>query len=798
MAAGSRVKDAAGNVGAASNLAPSLVSRVAQGVRYAVTGVKPNAWMGPEQPLQPVAQEAEGRVLDYPVGYNLQQQPRQELEAVIGFHELRSLADACDLVRLAIETRKDQISRLAWNIKVRDTGKSAKSKKPVEDPRTAALEAFFRSPDKELDWATWLRKLVEDVLVIDAPTLYRRKDKSGKPYAFNVMNGALIKRVIDENGLTPAPPSPAYQQVLHGLPAVDYTTEKLLYLPRNPRPHRLYGCSPVEQIVMTVNIALRRSISQLSYYTEGNIPEALISCPTDWRPAQIREMQEIFDDMLRGDLAARSGAKFVPGGLNVQFTKDALLKDDFDEWLARIVCFAFSIAPTPFIKSARSGEAQKSSHDAALEEGLAPLQMWVKNMMDRLLAEDFQSPDLEFTWFDDTAADPLVLMQINTGYVAAGLKSRNEVRGEIGMDPMPNGDEYTVTTGTGVVRLEDALAPPEPAPNPVSAADATSQALPRPASDAEAPVVPLGRKQKSLTKADAPGDAGDLNEREEQLASILTAALQKQRDELAAKVAGTEHSTAETAESLEEAIASGALNMDAIQPSVAAILETAAADAALEALDVLPKTSGPGASVPELAAATGAEAPEEAQAPHAVAATQPELTVSITNRNITSLVNEDAVKFAGNRSAEMIGRKLIHGELVDNPDAKWAITDTTRDGIRNLVQQAEQEGQSVEQLAKAIRESALFSADRARRIAQWELGFSANNGNLIAWKRSGAVKGKGWLLGSEHETCDECDSNVKAGVIGLDEQFPSGHPCPPAHLKCPCSMAPAVNMPQQK
>src|SRR5579859_6996003 len=95
MAKGSRVKDAAGNVGTATNLSPSLVSRVAQGIRYAVSGVTPATWMGPDQPLQPVAQEAEGRVVDYQIGYNLLQQPRQETEAVISFHELRSLADAC-------------------------------------------------------------------------------------------------------------------------------------------------------------------------------------------------------------------------------------------------------------------------------------------------------------------------------------------------------------------------------------------------------------------------------------------------------------------------------------------------------------------------------------------------------------------------------------------------------------------------------------------------------------------------------------------------------------------------------
>jgi hypothetical protein len=793
MANGSKVKDAAGNVGTATNLTPSLVSRVAQGVRYAVSGVKPATWMGPEQPLQPVAQQAEGRVLDYQIGYNTQQRPRQETEAVIGFHELRSLADACDLVRLAIETRKDQISRLAWNIKVRETGKPTKTKKPIDDPRIVPLEAFFRFPDKELDWATWLRKIVEDVLVIDAPTLYRRKDRSGKPYAFNIMNGALIKRVIDESGLTPAPPSPAYQQVLHGLPAVDYTTDTLLYLPRNPRPHRLYGFSPVEQIVMTVNIALRRSMTQLNYYTEGNIPEALISCPPEWRPPQIREMQEIFDGMLRGDLAARSGAKFVPGGLNVQFTKDAMLKDDFDEWLARIVCFAFSIAPTPFIKAARSGEAQKSSHDSALEEGLAPLQMWVKNMMDRLLAEDFQAPDLEFTWFDDTAADPLVLMQINAGYVAAGLKSRNEVRSEIGMDPMPNGDEYTVTTGTGVVRLEDALAPPEPVPAALGAP--TGQQPPAPANDVQPPAA--SGKKPAIKKADDGGDdAADskANDHEQELTVLLLAALQKQGDLLAAKVAGTEHTVSTASQGLEQALTAGALNMDAVHAPVSAILEKNAAEAAHEALLDLPAPAvePQGAATGEAAIAEQTAPVDQASAPAAAASAEPELTVGVSSRNITSLVNEDAVRFANERAAELIGRKWIDGKLADNPDAKWAITDTTRDGIRKLVAQAEEQGQSVQQLAKAIRESALFSADRASRIAQWELGYSANNGNLIAWKRSGVVNKKRWRLGSEHEICDECDANVKAGAIGLDDEFPSGHICPPAHVGCPCTCLPVI------
>ena len=63
---------------------------------------------------------------------------------------------------------------------------------------------------------------------------------------------------IGEDGRAPEAPDPAYQQVLHGVPAADFSADEILYLPRNVRAHRLYGMSPVEQVALTVNIALRR------------------------------------------------------------------------------------------------------------------------------------------------------------------------------------------------------------------------------------------------------------------------------------------------------------------------------------------------------------------------------------------------------------------------------------------------------------------------------------------------------------------------------------------------------------
>src|SRR6201995_573641 len=62
-------------------------------------------WFGPLNPLAPIAPpDVAGRRFDYAPGYNLITRPRAY--EPIGFAELRGFADAYDLLRLGIETRK--------------------------------------------------------------------------------------------------------------------------------------------------------------------------------------------------------------------------------------------------------------------------------------------------------------------------------------------------------------------------------------------------------------------------------------------------------------------------------------------------------------------------------------------------------------------------------------------------------------------------------------------------------------------------------------------------------------------
>ncbi len=77
---------------------------------------------------------------------------------------------------------------------------------------------------------------------------------------------------------------------------------------------------------MTVNIALRRQLWQLDYFTEGSIPDALIGVPQSWTPDQIRQFQDYWDTEFSGDLAKRRRAKFVPGGSAASTRHSSIIK----------------------------------------------------------------------------------------------------------------------------------------------------------------------------------------------------------------------------------------------------------------------------------------------------------------------------------------------------------------------------------------------------------------------------------------------------------------------------------------
>ena len=182
-------------------LPPSVFARLADATRYVISGVSPDTWFGPLQPLAPMAPpEVKGRQWDYPFGANLNYIPRSD--DAVSFGELRALADALPLLRSVIETRKDQIAAQSYAIRPRAHCDAPASGKAID-----AVTRFLGRPDRRHSFADWLRMLLEDMLVIDAATLYPRFNRGGSLFSLDVIDGATIKPLIGEDGRPPSRPT---------------------------------------------------------------------------------------------------------------------------------------------------------------------------------------------------------------------------------------------------------------------------------------------------------------------------------------------------------------------------------------------------------------------------------------------------------------------------------------------------------------------------------------------------------------------------------------------------------------
>jgi HK97 family phage portal protein len=452
----------------------------------------------PGYPLVPVERERL-RIFNFPVGVNYIYTPRSF--ETIGFPELKALARD-DITRLCIETRKDQVEKLTWTIKPRNEKDPARN----APARIQQLTEFWQYPDRRVPFATWLRTLMDQILVADCPALEPRRNRGGDVIGFDVIDGSTIKVLIDDTGRRPQPPAPAFQQIVHGRPWVmladggrsnvdegeiynEFTDQELIYFPRNPRADHLYGFSPVEQIVLTINTSIRRGVMQLQHFTEGNVPAGMVNSPAGWTPEQIAGFQEFFDSKYAGNTAERTKLLWGPEGAKYQAIKQPPVKDDFDEWRARVICFAFSLPPTAFTRQVNRATAE-TAQEAALEEGLAPLMGYVKRLIDGIIRMQGH-PDLEFAWSDQKPIDPTDQADMLVNLTGNGLMTVNEGRDQLGLEPVEGGDEILFKTATGPVTLDSVLNPPEPPPMVVPGEAAPGEA---PGSKGKNPPAEAGGK----------------------------------------------------------------------------------------------------------------------------------------------------------------------------------------------------------------------------------------------------------------------------------------------------------------
>jgi SPP1 gp7 family putative phage head morphogenesis protein len=129
------------------------------------------------------------------------------------------------------------------------------------------------------------------------------------------------------------------------------------------------------------------------------------------------------------------------------------------------------------------------------------------------------------------------------------------------------------------------------------------------------------------------------------------------------------------------------------------------------------------------------------------------------------------------------------GELVENPNGKWVIAQTTRDRIREIVSEAFTQDKPLSEVKDAIQQAleneaegnGIFSPARAELIARTEVQRAQIGGNLAVWKKSGLIQRVRWAVSNVPPVCDEC-ADLDGQEFDLDDNFEP----PPIHANCRC------------
>jgi SPP1 gp7 family putative phage head morphogenesis protein len=338
---------------------------------------------------------------------------------------LRQVADQMNIVRAAINAKKRQIASLDPVV----TG--------PDEAIAFALQSLLANPAPGMGWRQWLGLVIEDVMVLDAGVVYVWARRNGDLYALLPIDGATIEPLQDDHALRPRPPVKAYQQWINGAVHAELTDDQLLYAMMNPRTHSVYGYSPVEAVLHTTYVALRR-MTGAADMMDSNIPAFFGEVPSEWTPEQIQEWQRYWDAMV---VNHTNRGKWGPKGANVQFPPAHEIDTSFDEWLVHLICAVFDVQPQELGFTAdvnrATGEVQER---IALRRSVRPLAMLIKEIVEGGFARtghaDYQ---LSFPALD--AKDRAEIREDAKAFIPTGVMVPNDLRADLQMEPRSGGDE---------------------------------------------------------------------------------------------------------------------------------------------------------------------------------------------------------------------------------------------------------------------------------------------------------------------------------------------------------------------
>lgn len=406
-----------------------------------ITVVSAGASAGEPLPLYPLIRYPSGkpasRSFDFPANINLSAKTDQFRNAT--YRVLRWFADNLLVARAAINVRRKEIVGLNWEITDKD------EKRPASDAVKARVKEFWESPDRRDDFGQWLNKLLEDIFVVDAPAIEVRRNLKGEFYGLDILDGTTIKILLDNSGRIPLD-GPAYQQIIKGQAVCDFSVEELIYNPYNNSSPSPYGKSFLETALLESNVVIRALTTILGFFTGGKVPTGFIIAPESLKGAQqFLEFQQTLSEILAQNSKDEIELMALPFGSEYQPAKEINFADftELKHYLNTEILMAFEVQPQEvgltYDVNRSTGEQQEN---ITYRRAIKPICEYLEKMFYRVNKTLLGAPEVEFKFTGLEAEDRVALATVHQVYSQERVMTVNEIRKEIGLDPVAGGDEF--------------------------------------------------------------------------------------------------------------------------------------------------------------------------------------------------------------------------------------------------------------------------------------------------------------------------------------------------------------------
>jgi hypothetical protein len=401
-------------------------------------------------------------------------------QSPISFELLRRMSFQCKPIRAIIQTRKNQIANYCRPVRRKGEQGFKISLKEVERKATASDKQRMKevtltlmnsgytttttTGDKRDDMETFVRRIIEDRLVLDAACFERVFDGLGRLVEWVPVDGATIRKVIDSNQYVMQAPykqlysntsvrarrvpsgKVSYIQVIKGNVVTEFTDRDLAYKIANPRSDIYsfgYGMSELEMLVEVVTSILFAEQYNRNAFTQGAIPQGVISLIGNYDD----EMLEAFKRQWALTVAGVQNSHRLPvialtDGEGFKFTPFNMSSKDmeFHLWITFLVALAsgiYQIDPEEFgfqgYKPSGSGslfqQGGEYKQEQSKDRGLKPLMTFTANFLNSEII-DYIYDDMMLEWVGFDEKSEKERLEAQQMELQMGTKTVNMIKDE--------------------------------------------------------------------------------------------------------------------------------------------------------------------------------------------------------------------------------------------------------------------------------------------------------------------------------------------------------------------------------